>query len=68
MERSESGPHDIRSSEGGSSRLCRLRTTSVGPPATSIDYVLTHTDYMGPCKPSSFNGHRVGRYLTSLHG
>jgi hypothetical protein len=31
MGRSESGPHDIRSSEGGSPRLCRLRTASVGP-------------------------------------
>jgi hypothetical protein len=40
MGRSESGLHDIWSSEGGSPRLCRLRTASVDPPATSIDYVL----------------------------
>jgi hypothetical protein len=37
MGRSESGPHDIRSSEGGSLHLCRLKSVSVGPPATSID-------------------------------
>jgi hypothetical protein len=60
MGRSESGPHDIQSSDGGSHRLCRLRTMSVGPPTTSIDYVLTHMDYMGPRKPSSFDSHRVG--------
>jgi hypothetical protein len=48
MGRSESGPHDIQSSEGGSLRLCRLRTALVGPPVISIDYVLTHTSYMGP--------------------
>jgi hypothetical protein len=40
--KSESGPHDIRSFEGGSPCLCRLRTTSVGPPTTNIDYVLLH--------------------------
>jgi hypothetical protein len=68
MGRSESGPHDIRSSEGGSLHLCRLKSVSVGPPATSIDPLLTHMGYMGPCKPSSFDGHWVGRYLTSLHG
>jgi hypothetical protein len=41
---------------------------SVGPPATSIDYVLTHMGYMKSHKFSSFDGHRVGQYLTSLHG
>jgi hypothetical protein len=51
----------IRSSEGGSPRLCRLRTASIGPPATSIDYVLMHTGYMKPRKLSSFDGRRVGR-------
>jgi hypothetical protein len=60
MERSESGLHDIRSSEGGSPCLCQLRTTSVGPPAISIDYVLMHTSYMGLRKPSSFDGRQVG--------
>jgi hypothetical protein len=67
MGRSESGPHDIWCSECGSPRLCRLRTASVGPPAASMDYVLTHTSYMGPHKPSSFDGRRVGQYLISLH-
>jgi hypothetical protein len=57
----------IQSSEGGSPRLCRLRTASVGPHATSIDYVLMHTNYMGPHKLSNFDDHRVGRYLTLLH-
>jgi hypothetical protein len=56
MGKSESGPHDTQSSKGGNPRLCRLRTVSVGPPTTSIDYVLTHTGYMGPRKPSSFDG------------
>jgi hypothetical protein len=36
MERSYSGPHDIRSSDSGSPRLCRLRTMLVVPPVTSI--------------------------------
>jgi hypothetical protein len=66
--RSESGPHDIQSSKGGSPCRCQLRTASVGPRATIIDYVLTHMGYMGPLKPSSFDDRRVGRYLTSLHG
>jgi hypothetical protein len=56
MEMSESGPHDIQSSEGGSPSLCRLRTALVGSP-TSIAYVLTHMCYMSPRKPSSFDGH-----------
>jgi hypothetical protein len=60
MGRSESGPHDIRSIEGGSPHLCRLRIASVGPPATSINYVLTHMGYMGPRKPCSFDVRRVG--------
>jgi hypothetical protein len=50
----------IRSSEGASPRLCLLRTESVGPPATSIDYVLMHAGYMEPHKLSSFDDHRVG--------
>jgi hypothetical protein len=57
MGRSESGLHDIQSSEGGSPCLCQLRTVSVGPPAASNDYVLTHAGYMGPRKPSSFDDH-----------
>jgi hypothetical protein len=57
----------IWSSEVGSSHQCQLRTAFVGPPVTSIDYVLMHTGYMGPRKLSKFDGRRVGRYLTSLH-
>jgi hypothetical protein len=37
MGRSESGPHDIRSSEGGSPRLCQLRTMLAVLPATSFE-------------------------------
>jgi hypothetical protein len=44
----------------GSPRLYRLRTASVGPCGTSIDYVLMHTGFMGSCKLSSFGGHRAG--------
>jgi hypothetical protein len=57
MGMSESGPHDVQSFDGGSPCLCRLSIASVAPPATSIDYVLMHMGYMGPRKPSSFDGH-----------
>jgi hypothetical protein len=40
----------------------------LGPVATSIDYVVAHMGFMGSHKFSSFDGHRVGLYLTSLHG
>jgi hypothetical protein len=50
----------IRSSEGGSSYLCRLRTVSVGAGGTSIDYVLAHVKFMGSRKLSSFGSRRVG--------
>jgi hypothetical protein len=50
----------VQSSEGGSSCLCRLRTMSVGPLGTSIDYILAHMGFMGTHKLSSFDGHRVG--------
>jgi hypothetical protein len=33
-----------------------------------IDYVLVHSGFMGSCKLSSFDGHRVGRYLTTPPG
>jgi hypothetical protein len=46
----------IRSSEGGSPRLCRLRTDRLAP-LNKIDYVLAHMGFMGPHKLSSFNGH-----------
>jgi hypothetical protein len=37
MGKSESGPHDIQSSDGGSRHLCRLRTMSVVPPVINIE-------------------------------
>jgi hypothetical protein len=58
----------VWSSECGNPHLCRLRTTSVGPCCNK------HWLYTGACeiygfrKLSSFDGHWVGRYLTSLHG
>jgi hypothetical protein len=45
----------IRSSEGGSPLLCRLRIVLVGPCGISINYVLSHTRFMGSRKFSSFN-------------
>jgi hypothetical protein len=57
MRRSENGLFSYSELQGGSPRLCRLRIVSVRPPATSIDYVLTHTSYMGPRKLNSFDGH-----------
>jgi hypothetical protein len=49
----------VQSSEGGSPRLCRLRTDRLAL-VNKIDNVLTHTGFMGSCKLSSFNGCRVG--------
>jgi hypothetical protein len=46
----------VQSSEGGSLRLCRLRNDCLAP-VSKIDYVLTHTGFMGPHKHSSFVGH-----------
>jgi hypothetical protein len=37
----------VRSSEGGSLHLCRLRTDRLIP-RNKIDYVLTHTKLWGP--------------------
>jgi hypothetical protein len=45
----------IQSSEGGSPRLCRLRTDRLAP-VNEIDYVLAHTGFMGSRKLSSFDG------------
>jgi hypothetical protein len=56
----------VLSSEAGSLRLCWLRTTSVGPWGTSINYVLAHAGLMGSHKLISFNDHRVGWYLSYL--
>jgi hypothetical protein len=44
---------------GDSPLLCRLRTASVGPCGTNIDYVLTHAGFMGSHKPSSFYNYLV---------
>jgi hypothetical protein len=60
MGMSESGLFSYSELQGSSPRLCRLRIVSVGPLATSIDYVLMHMGYMGPYKLSSFYCHRVG--------
>jgi hypothetical protein len=49
---------------GGSPRPCRLRTDRLAL-MSKFDCVLTHTRYMGSRKLSSFDGHRVGRSLTS---
>jgi hypothetical protein len=49
----------VQSSEGGSSRLYRLRTDRLAP-ENKIDYVLSHTEFMGSHKLSSFDNRRVG--------
>jgi hypothetical protein len=56
----------VQSSEGGSPRLCRLRTDRLAL-VNKIDYVLVHTRFMGSHKLSSFDGHRVGRYFILPH-
>jgi hypothetical protein len=45
----------VRSSEGGSPHLCRLRTDRLAP-MNRIDYVLTHTGFMGSHKLTSSDG------------
>jgi hypothetical protein len=49
----------IRSSEGGSPCLCRLRTNRLAP-GKKIEYVLAHMGFIGSCRLSGFDGHRVG--------
>jgi hypothetical protein len=44
----------IRSSEGGSPRLCRLRTDRLAL-VNKIDYVLAYMGFMGSYKLSSFD-------------
>jgi hypothetical protein len=61
----ESGLMSYSKLQGGSPLLCWLRTASVGSWWASIDYVLMHTGHMKSCKLSGFDGHRVGRSLTS---
>jgi hypothetical protein len=53
--------------EGGSLRLCRLRTDRLAP-VNKVDYVLAHTGFMESHKLSSFDGYWVGRHPTVLHG
>jgi hypothetical protein len=53
----------VRSSEGGSPRLSRLRTDLLAP-IGKFDYVLTHTGFMGSCNLSSFEGRQVRSYPT----
>jgi hypothetical protein len=48
----------------GSPRRCRLRTDRLAP-LSKFNYVLKHTTFMGFCKLSSFDGHRVKWSLTS---
>ena len=50
----ESGLMSDSELQGGSPRLCRLRTASVEPQALSC--VLTHTGFMGSRKLSSVDG------------
>jgi hypothetical protein len=45
--------------QGGSPRLCRLRTALTRPCGTSFDYVLMHAVFMGSHKPSSFCNYLV---------
>jgi hypothetical protein len=45
----------IQSYEGGSPRLCRLRTDRLTP-VNKIGYVLAHMGFMGSNKLSSFDG------------
>jgi hypothetical protein len=54
----------IRTSEGGSPHLSWLRTNRLAL-VRKFDYVLAHTRFMGSHELSSFDGHRVGRYLTT---
>jgi hypothetical protein len=61
----ESGLISDSELRGGSPSLCRLRTTSVRHYVTSINYVLTHTEFIRSRKLSTFDGRWVGWYLTS---
>jgi hypothetical protein len=55
----------IRTFEGSSHHLCRLRTDHLAP-MSKFDFVLTHTWFMGCRKLSSFDGRWVGRHSTTL--
>jgi hypothetical protein len=55
--------------QGGSPRLCRLRTASVcALLQQALSCVLTHTGFMGSHKLSSVDDRWVGRHPTVLHG
>jgi hypothetical protein len=58
----------IRSFECGSPCLCWLRTASIGPWGTSVNYVLAHMGFMRSQKLISFVGHRDGSYPTIPSG
>jgi hypothetical protein len=62
--RRESGMFSCSELERGSPRPCQLRIDRLAP-VSKLDYALTHTRFMGSRKLSSFDDHRVGRYLTS---
>jgi hypothetical protein len=54
----------IRSSECGNPHLYQLKTDRLIP-MSKFDYVLTHAEFMGSHKLSSFDDRRVRQYLTS---
>jgi hypothetical protein len=51
----ESGLMSDSELQGGSPRLCRLRTDRLAS-VNKIEFVLTHTGYMEPCKLSTYGG------------
>jgi hypothetical protein len=61
---SESGLMSDSELRGGSPYPSQLRIDHLAP-VSKFDYVLAHTGFMGSHKLSSFDGHRVGRSLTS---
>jgi hypothetical protein len=60
----ESGLFLCSELRGGIPYLSKLRIDRLVP-MSKFDYVLTHAGFMGSHKLSSFDGRRVGRYLTS---
>jgi hypothetical protein len=54
-------------SQSSSPCLCQLRADRLAS-VNKIDYVLAHRGFMGSHKLSSFDGHWVRQYLTSLNG
>jgi hypothetical protein len=60
MEMSESWPHDIQSSEGGSPCLCRLKTALVVPMQQALSCVLPH---MGTNPPRNLVARRLSSWI-----